>query len=683
VIPLLARSALRHVLAHPAVDGSKGNAAPVLKVPSWERSAQQKRLEAEIAAAQQAEKDAEPRLAAAQAEWEKSAGGAAASWEAVRVESAKSTGGATLSIKPDSVLATGANPAADSYEIMCVSTQAGDAVLAGFKLEALLDDSLVGKGPGRAPNGNFVLSEVSFETTGGKQKLDFAAADYSQANYAIASTIDGNAKSGWAVDGDKKHEPRTAWFALEKPAALKAGQKFRITLRFESGIAQHGIGRFRLSTTSSPLLARSTGLPLDNSLAAMLKKPAAQRTAQEAAALREAFRQNFSPEAKQLRERIAAAQKALAGSGETLQTVMVMEEKPGLRETFMLERGQYDKKTTRVTADTPAALPPMKPEWPKNRLGLASWIMAPENPLTARVTVNRYWQMYFGNGIVKSAENLGVQADWPSHPELLDWLATEFIRTGWDVKAMQRLLVTSATYRQSARATPEHLEKDSENRLLARGPRVRLHAEFIRDLALSVSGLLNPVIGGASVNPYQPAGLWEELMAREDGDKFSAQKFVQSKGADLYRRGMYTFWKRTCPPVNLGALDAPDREVCTVRRPRTNTPLQALCLMNDPVFVEAARKLAERLLREAPDDASRLALAFKLVLSRTAKPAEAAALQTLKDAQLRTYRADAKAAGSLLQVGESPRDPALDPAELAAWTLAASALLNLDEAITK
>jgi mono/diheme cytochrome c family protein len=366
-----------------------------------------------------------------------------------------------------------------------------------------------------------------------------------------------------------------------------------------------------------------------------------------------------------------------------LPTTMVMQEMAKPRDTFTLVRGQYDKHGDKVTAALPAFLPLLPKGEPANRLGLARWLVAPGQPLTARVTVNRFWQMYFGTGIVKTAEDFGSQGEWPSHPELLDYLATEFVRTGWDVKALQRLIVTSATYRQSSKVTPELLAKDPDNRLLARMTRVRLPAELIRDQALAVSGLLNREIGGASVYPYQPKGIWEELMAREDNDKFTAQIYVQGHGKGLYRRGMYTFWKRTAPPPSLTTLDAPDREVCTVRRPRTNTPLQALVLLNDPTFVEASRKLAERLMTEAETPDERIALAFRLATARRPSAAETAVLRKVYEAQLVVYRADGKAALKLLSVGESRRNEGLDPAELAAWTMVASAILNLDETVTR
>jgi hypothetical protein len=289
--------------------------------------------------------------------------------------------------------------------------------------------------------------------------------------------------------------------------------------------------------------------------------------------------------------------------------------------------------------------------------------------------------MYFGFGIVKTQEDFGLQGEPPVHPELLDWLATEFVRTGWDVRGMQRLIVTSAAYRQSARVTPALLEKDPENRLLARGPRSRLPAEMIRDTALAASGLLNDRIGGPSVSPYQPKGLWEEMAF---GDGFSGQAYEQSKGADLYRRGMYTLWKRTVPPASLATFDAPDREKCTVRRALTNTPLQALALMNDPTYVEAARALAQRALIEGGTDTrSRLAYAFRLATARKPSGKEARVLRTLLDQRLATFRADRAAALALLAVGESPRNPNLDAIELAAWTTVASVIFNLDETVSK
>jgi hypothetical protein len=365
----------------------------------------------------------------------------------------------------------------------------------------------------------------------------------------------------------------------------------------------------------------------------------------------------------------------------TIPTAMVMAEMKMPRDTFVLARGDYRNQTEKVQPGVPSMLPPLPEGAPLNRLTLARWLVDPKHPLTARVAVNRFWQTYFGLGIVKTQEDFGVQGEAPVHPELLDWLATEFIRTGWDIRAMQRLIVTSATYRQASTVTPALHDRDPDNRLLAQGPRGRLPAELVRDTALAASGLLNAEIGGPSVLPYQPKGLWEEMAF---GEGFSAQSYVQSHGRDLYRRGMYTFWKRTVPPASLATFDAPDREKCTARRALTNTPLQALVLMNDPTYVEAARAFAQRVIIEAgKDDSARLNHAFRLATARKPTGREASVLRRLLQQRRDGFRKDPRAAAKLIAVGESPRDTRLDPVELAAWTTVTSAILNLDETITK
>jgi Protein of unknown function (DUF1553)/Protein of unknown function (DUF1549)/Concanavalin A-like lectin/glucanases superfamily/Planctomycete cytochrome C len=402
--------------------------------------------------------------------------------------------------------------------------------------------------------------------------------------------------------------------------------------------------------------------------------------------LREYFLKYAAPEPlRGLYSELEVLQKQKEAVEKPIPTAMVMAELKKPRETFVLARGDYRNHTEKVQPGVPAMLPPLEtsagPGAPPNRLTLAKWLVQPGHPLTSRVAVNRFWLMYFGQGIVKTQEDFGVQGEPPVHPQLLDWLATEFVRNGWDVKGMQRLIVTSATYRQSSRVTPALLEKDPENRLLARGPRFRLPAEMIRDTALSVSGLLNDEVGGPSVLPYQPKGLWEELAF---GDGFSAQTYEQSHGKDLYRRGMYTFWKRTAPPASLATFDAPDREKCTGRRALTNTPLQALVLLNDPTYVEAARALAERTLLEGgADEKGRVAFAFRLATSRKPSGKETGVLRRLLETELKSFEQNPQAATKLLAVGESARDKRLNPVELAAWTTVASVILNLDETVTR
>jgi hypothetical protein len=360
-------------------------------------------------------------------------------------------------------------------------------------------------------------------------------------------------------------------------------------------------------------------------------------------------------------------------------STMISKELDKPRPAWVLVRGQYDKHGEEVGPGVPAILPPLPSSDVTNRLTFARWLVAPEHPLTARVTVNRFWQHFFGVGIVKTAEDFGTRGEWPSHPELLDWLATEFMRSGWDVKHMVRLMVTSAAYRQDSRITPGLHEIDPENRLLARGPRHRLDAEELRDYALDVSGLLNRKMGGHAVKPYQPAGIWEAVGYTTS----NTAKYTQDHGDALYRRSLYLFWKRTAAPPSMTTFDAPSREKCWARRERTNTPLQALLTMNDPQYVEAARHLGYRMLHDGgADDAERLRRGFRLVTARVPTEQECAILQESLAAQRARYEANPDAAKKLLSVGESPVPTDVPAPELAAYTMVANLLLNLDEAVS-
>ena len=409
---------------------------------------------------------------------------------------------------------------------------------------------------------------------------------------------------------------------------------------------------------------------------------AARLEKEHQAALSEYYLKYAAPEKdRQLYAQLIELRKEKLKLEDSITNVMVMTEMKKPRDTFILGRGQYDNRGEKVNPGVPAFLPPLPPGAPANRLSLAKWLVDPKNPLTARVAVNRYWQDCFGVGIVKTAEDFGSQGEQPSHPQLLDWMATEFIANGWDIKAMMRLIVTSSTYRQSSRETKEMADRDPENRLLARGPRFRLPAEMVRDNALDIAGLLDTRIGGPSVYPYQPKGLWEEMAF---GGGFSGQTYTPSTGQDLYRRSMYTVWKRTVPPPSLTTFDAPDREKCTARRTITNTPLQALVLLNDPTYVEASRVLAEKTISQAGrDPEKRVDFAFRLVTDRKPQPQERAVLLTLAREELAEYRRDKASAIKLIGVGEAKRNPKLDPAELAAWTTVTSTILNMDETITK
>ncbi|MCO8124337.1 DUF1553 domain-containing protein [Stieleria sp. TO1_6] len=355
----------------------------------------------------------------------------------------------------------------------------------------------------------------------------------------------------------------------------------------------------------------------------------------------------------------------------TLPTVMVMQDTATPKTTFVRNRGVYNKHGEQVQRAVPGMLPPMPEHFPRNRLGLAMWLVAPEHPLTARVAVNRYWQKYFGTGLVKTPEDFGTQSELPSHPELLDWLATEFIASGWDIAHMQKLIVTSRTYRQRSQVTPRQLDVDPSNAYLARTPRLRLDAHAIRDQALFVSGLLAERVGGPSVSPYQPDGLWAEMSM--------GMKYKQSDGEDLFRRSLYTIWKRTVAPPTMSVFDAADRESCWVGRKRTNTPLQALTLLNETGFVESARQLAVRMM--ATDDP--IGFGFRTVTARPPEPHERKTLQQALDGYRGEFTESPAAASELITVGRSPQFDQGDPIELAACTLLANVLLNLDEVITR
>jgi hypothetical protein len=421
------------------------------------------------------------------------------------------------------------------------------------------------------------------------------------------------------------------------------------------------------------------------SIHSLLAVAAKQRTEEQNRRIRDHYLHHAAPDEWRVpHERVMQLREDKKQADRDLPTTMVMDERKEIRETKMLVRGAYNSPGESVLARTPAFLPAMSDDLPRNRLGLARWLTDPQHPLAARVTVNRFWQMYFGTGLVRTTEDFGLQGEWPSHPEMLDWLATEFVRSGWNVKKLQRLIVNSATYRQASRVSPQLLKRDPENRLLARGPRHRLKAEFIRDQALAVSGLLVERLGGPSVKPYQPPGLWREVAFDVTGKALTAQVYEPDRGQSLYRRSMYTFWKRTAPPPTMLIFDAPDRERCVVRRERTSTPLQALVLMNDPTYVEASRKLAERMMKEAgPLPIDRVAWGFRLVTGRHPAKAELGPLAKLLNEQFKRFAVNKEAAEKLLSVGESARDESLSVGELAAYTVVASVLMNLDETVTK
>ena len=553
----------------------------------------------------------------------------------------------------------------------------------GLKTSKNAKDAQEKEGSSEEEKGTFVLTAVAAtaDAVPGDQvniykllEIARVTANSWDINHPPADCLDPRNHSGWSPDLQTEGAVH-ATVTFAEPVDSEATPFLTVQLNFGFGNNMiPGLVELQAVTGTDD----GTDLPAD--VIAALETPEDART--------EAMQQRLWEYCSAHAEELGVTRTALANLEERLAVltkpfatmVMNVAEKP--RETFILARGDYSQPTEKVTAGTLDVLPPMPDDAPSNRLGLAYWLVQPDHPLTSRVAVNRFWQQFFGTGLVATAADFGSQGEWPSHPELLDWLAVDFVESGWDVKRLVRRIVTSATYKQNSAATPEQLERDPANRLLARGPRFRLSAELVRDAALKASGLLVPRLGGPSVNPYMPADLWREV-SHYGSTPATAQTFVQDHGEKLYRRSLYTFWKRTAPPPNMTAFDAPNREVCTVARPTTTTPLQALVLLNDTQFVEASRALADRILAQQGDDAARLRWAFLETLSRPATDRELTVLQQAVKRERRRYEADPDAALAYLSVGESPRHEAVDPAEQAAWAQVAALLMNLSEFVTR
>ena len=494
----------------------------------------------------------------------------------------------------------------------------------------------------------------------------------------LAVTYDGSAKPSGVkiyIDGKSvEHVTENDSLTATSRTAITTKVGRRTTEAFYDGAVDDVSLYSRVLTPEEAKSMASAGVA-----SALLRIPAEKRTAEQRNQLAHLWSLENDPEYKKLDAARTAKASERAKADAEISTVMVMDEVANMRPTYVLQRGVYDKPGARVSPGVPSALPPLPKGAPNNRLGFARWIVSPNNPLTARVTVNRMWERLFGIGIVATSEDFGTRAEFPSHRELLDWLATEFVRLKWSQKAMWKTMVMSATYRQSSHVTPALLKIDPENRLLARGPRFRLPGEVLRDQALAVGGLLVQKIGGPSVRPYQPDGIWDETNVYGN-----LRNYKHDEGPGLHRRSLYTIWKRTAAPPNMTLFDVPSREACRVRRSRTNTPLQALALLNDVTYLEAAKALGIRVLREGgKTTAGRVAYAFRLVLSRDPSREEARILSVGIAKRLKQYRTNPKAALALLKQGDTPADSRYEPAELAAYTVAASTLLNLDETVTK
>lgn len=668
---------------------SGGNPDPNLEVPSPEQEAELAKREATVktleARVSEAAKELPPLVAVWEPEFQKKIATESPVWQPLAPTKVVSEGGATLTKQGDgSYLASGVNPALDVYTIEA-PLAAGE--FGGVLLEAFPDASMPLQSLGRYPNGNFVLSKVEAEirTPGaGKPteiKFTKAEASFSQKEYEIGYTIAPKQGKGWAIAGnlDPNKVPRQAMFLAAAPVAVPADATLVVRLRQEA-LDRHNIGRFRLSATSlGPAMVKLNGGGVPSNVKTILALAPEARTEKQKTELIAFYRANFDNPVKKAEAELTAAKKSEDEYRDTIPTVMVMREMDKPRPTYVLLRGEYDKNGEQVKAALPAAFGTLPEGAPNNRLGLARWIIDPKNPLTTRVWVNRQWEKFFGTGLVKTSENFGSQGEVPSHPQLLDWLATEFTARKWDMKAMQKLIVMSATYRQSSRVSKLLLERDPENRLLARGPRFRLPGELIRDNALAISGLLEDKIGGPSVRPYMPVGVWDETSVYGDLRGYKADK-----GEGLYRRSLYTIWKRTAAPPTMLLFDSPTRESCRIRRSRTNTPLQALALLNEVTYVEAARTLAQNmLLQGGTTPEARLTYGFRRATGRAPDAGELKVLSAGLEKRLARFKAEPDSAKKLLAIGESKPNEKLDAAELAAYTMTANVLLNLDEVVTR
>ena len=606
-------------------------------------------------------------------------------WTFLRPAKAESLGKAKLTVQADeSVLASGGKPDKDTY---LLEAPGSGQTVSGLRIEALPDGSLPAGGPGRASNGNFVLSEVVVQVkraggTTASVPLAGAVASFEQGGFAAATAIDGDKASGetgWAVL-PQVNQPQQLVVALAAPLTVAKGDTLLLELRQNHGKGSHTLGRFRISTTADQAAAKRVGsLPFPREITDILKTPADKQNPAQRSQLA-AYHKSIVPELAELRQRLAAADKARKDYEEALPKCLVSVSLPTPRVVRILPRGNFlDESGPEMMPAVPAVLPQPTMEGNRrpNRLDLARWIMSRENPLTARVFVNRLWKQFFGTGLSKVLDDLGAQGEPPVNPLLLDWLAVEFADNGWNVKELVRLIVSSETYRQSSVADPAALQADPYNRELARQSRWRLDAELVRDNALATSKLLVPTIGGPSVKPYQPEGYWENL-------NFPTRTYQNDSGASQYRRGLYTWWQRSFLHPSLVAFDAPSREECTAERNRSNIPQQALVLLNDPTYVEAARALAARILAECQGSIDqRVIWAWREVLSRHPTPEEQSTLKALFEKHRAEYLKDPEAAQALLKTGLAAAPPDQPAPELAAWTSVARVLLNLHETITR
>lgn len=602
--------------------------------------------------------------------WEKDAAAKARNWTVLEPVKCSSKNHVSFALLADkSILAYGDNPNTDTYDVQFRTDLKN---ITAIRIETLTDPSLPNNGPGRgeimSEGGDFLLSEIRASAAPWSKPdaladvaLQNPTVDYAASGRTPDQTLDGKLDSGWSVKG-AEGRPHAIVYELASPIANESGTLLRLVLD-QVYVHYHTIGRFRVSVTGDALPVQASGAPAE--IESILAKSG--RTPDETAALKKYYL-TVAPELADAQKQIAGLRKAMP----RFPTAQVLREREVPRVTRVFHRGEFLNPKDPVTPGVPAVLPQIPAGARMDRYTLAKWIVSPDNPLAARVVVNRMWQTYFGKGIVASVEDFGARGDLPTHPELLDWLAVELMDRHWDIKQLTRLIVTSATYRQSSRVTPELFAADPMNEWLARAPRFRVEAEFVRDIALAASGLLSPRIGGPSIKPPLPDGALSLV--------YPGEGWTVAEGEDRYRRGMYVYWKRTLPYPAASMFDAPARDVAVVKRNRSNTPLQALTLLNDPVFVEAAQAFARRILAHDGDDAARIRYAFMLCVSRPPDEAEAKSIASFLNAE-RARLAGATTPASVALASDPSDKP--DNNETAAWVIVCRALLNLDETITR
>ncbi|HTI69761.1 MAG TPA: PSD1 and planctomycete cytochrome C domain-containing protein [Candidatus Limnocylindria bacterium] len=665
-----------YAILNQTADADRDDDAPFIEVPTASQEKEKSRLESLVAQSEASYQASPPEFTRARKSWEASQRDYLAAWHVLTPDTAASGNGAVLKLRDDARLVVeGTNAIHDSY-VLTLATPFSRVT--GVRIEALPWDSLPEKSAGRGPEGAFALSQVNVQASsrdnpGAYETLKIArvSADQTRKNFDAQSLVTGSTGPGWSAPNNR--DAHAVHLFFEAPVDFPAGTLLQVTLRHDSALTNANLGSFRIAATG--LRNPPVETPLPTGLVGNIQSFAAQRSEEQTKTLDEYFRKTW-PGLSAVREDLARNKADLDKVKNGIPTTLVMRtvEKP--RETHILIRGSFLTRGDKIGPAVPGVFPPANTNAPLDRLAFAKWLVSTNNPLTARVQVNRHWEQFFGRGIVETTEEFGKQGEPPTNPELLDWLATEFMDSGWDLKALHKTIVMSATYRQSSRVTPELAEKDPNNRYLGRGPRVRLEAEMLRDVALTASGLLSEKEGGRSVMPKQPDGIWQVV--------YSGDRWETSAGEDRYRRGIYTFWRRSSPHPMMVNFDAPSREFCVLKRGRSNTPLQALNLLNDPAFIEFAQALGRRAIRDGGSTLeSQMTFAFQACVARQPKSAELARLTALFHEEAERFRKDPVAAEKMAtsQLGALPKDQ--NVAEAAAWTVVANVLLNLDEAITK